>query len=143
MKKLLSLTFALSLFACDGGDDNDNSNSSSIEGRWNLTYMSFQGVEQDLNSCDLETYIELNNSGTGIYYLYYTDWPDNPEIEPCGLDEMYDITFANTSSNTYSMDVDYEESVSSGTATINNNVLTFSGLTFEDLPFTEVFTKQQ
>ena len=41
------------------------------------------------------------------------------------------------------MDVDYEESVSSGTATINNNVLTFSGLTFEDLPFTEVFTKQQ
>jgi|SaaInl1SG_22_DNA_1037389.scaffolds.fasta_scaffold08063_4 hypothetical protein len=142
MKKLLLLTFALSLFACDGGDDNDNSNSSSIEGRWNLTYMSFQGVEQDLNSCDLETYIELNNSGTGIYYLYYTDWPDNPEIEPCGLDEMYDITFANTSSNTYSMDVDYEESVSSGTATINNNVLTFSGLTFEDLPFTEVFTKQ-
>jgi len=143
MKKLLSLTFALSLFACDSGDDNDNSNSSSIEGRWNLTYMTFQGVEQDLNSCDLETYIELNNSGTGIYYLYYTDWPDNPEIEPCGLDEMYDITFANTSSNTYSMDVDYEESVSSGTATINNNVLTFSGLTFEDLPFTEVFTKQQ
>ena len=141
MKKLLLLTFALFLSACDGGDDN-GTNPTSIEGRWNLTSMSFQGVEEDLNYCDLETYIELNNSGTGIYYLYYTDWPDNPEIEPCGLDEMYDITFANTSSNTYSMDVDFEESVASGTATVNNNVLTFSGLTFEGLPFTEVFTKQ-
>ena len=141
MKKTFLFFSAILIFGCSS-DDNDNSNSSSIEGRWNLTSMSFQGVEQDLNSCDLETYIELNNSGTGIYYLYYTDWPDNPEIEPCGLDEMYDITFANTSSNTYSMDVDFEESVSSGTATVNNNVLTFSGLTFEGLPFEEMFTKQ-
>jgi len=141
MKKTFLFFSAILIFGCSS-DDNDNSNSSSMEGRWNLTSMSFQGVEQDLNSCDLETYIELNNSGTGIYYLYYTDWPDNPEIEPCGLDEMYDITFANTSSNTYSMDVDFEESVSSGTATVNNNVLTFSGLTFEGLPFEEMFTKQ-
>ena len=141
MKKTFLFFSAILIFGCSS-DDNDNSNSSSMEGRWNLTSMSFQGVEQDLNSCDLETYIELNNSGTGIYYLYYTDWPDNPEIEPCGLDEMYDITFANTSSNTYSMDVDFEESVSSGTATVNNNVLTFSGLTFEGLPFEDMFTKQ-
>jgi len=141
MRNIFYLFLALLILACSS-DDNDNSNSSSIEGRWNLTSMSFQGIEQDLNSCDLETYIELNNIGTGIYYLYYTDWPDNPEIEPCGLDEMYDITFANTSSNTYSMDVDFEESVSSGTATVNNNVLTFSGLTFEGLPFEEMFTKQ-
>ena len=141
MKKTFLFFSAILIFGCSS-DDNDNSNSSSIEGRWNLTSMSFQGVEQDLNSCDLETYIELNNSGTGIYYLYYTDWPDNPEIEPCGLDVMYDITFANTSSNTYSMDVDFEESVASGTATVNNNVLTFSGLTFEGLPFEDMFTKQ-
>ena len=141
MKKTFLFFSAILIFGCSS-DDNDNSNSSSIEGRWNLTSMSFQGVEQVLNSCDLETYIELNNSGTGIYYLYYTDWPDNPEIEPCGLDEMYDITFANTSSNTYSMDVDFEESVASGTATVNNNILTFSGLTFEGLPFEEMFTKQ-
>ena len=141
MKKLLLLTFALFLFACDGGDDN-GTNPTSIEGRWNLTSITYEGVEEDLNYCDLETYIELNNNGTGIYYLYYTDWPENPEIEPCGLDEMFDITFANTSSNTYSMVVDWEESDASGTATVNNNVLTFSGLTFEDLPFTEVFTKQ-
>lgn len=141
MKKTFLFFSAILIFGCSS-DDNDNSNSSSIEGRWNLTSMSFQGVEQDLNSCDLETYIELNNSGTGIYYLYYTDWPDNPEIEPCGLDEMYDITFANTSSNTYSMVVDWEESDASGTATVNNNVLTFSGLTFEGLPFEDMFTKQ-
>ena len=141
MKKTFLFFSAILIFGCSS-DDNDNSNSSSMEGRWNLTSMSFQGVEQDLNSCDLETYIELNNSGTGIYYLYYTDWPDNPEIEPCGLDEMYDITFANTSSNTYSMDVDFEESVASGTATVNNNVLAFSGLTFEGLPFEDMFTKQ-
>ena len=141
MKKTFLFFSAILIFGCSS-DDNDNSNSSSMEGRWNLTSMSFQGVEQDLNSCDLETYIELNNSGTGIYYLYYTDWPDNPEIEPCGLDEMFDITFANTSSNTYSMVVGWEESDASGTATVNNNILTFSGLTFEDLPFVEVFTKQ-
>ena len=141
MKKTFLFFSAILIFGCSS-DDNDNSNSSSMEGRWNLTSMSFQGIEQDLNSCDLETYIELNNIGTGIYYLYYTDWPDNPEIEPCGLDEMYDITFANTSSNTYSMDVDFEESVASGTATVNNNVLAFSGLTFEGLPFEDMFTKQ-
>ena len=141
MKKLLLLTFALFLFACDGGDDN-GTNPTSIEGRWNLTSITYEGVEEDLNYCDLETYIELNNNGTGIYYLYYTDWPENPEIEPCGLDVMLDITFANTSSNTYSMVVDWEESDASGTATVNNNILTFSGLTFEDLPFVEVFTKQ-
>jgi len=141
MKKLLLLS-ALLIFACSS-DDNDNSNSSSIEGRWNLTSSSFQGVEDDLNSCDLETYIELNNSGTGNYYFYYTDWPNNPEIEPCGLDWIYDITFTNTSNNTYSMSVDWTEgSISSGTATINNNILSFSGVTFEDLPFVEVFTKQ-
>ncbi len=142
MKKLILLTFALSLFACDGGDDN-GTNPTSIEGRWNLTSVTYDGVEEDLNYCDLETYIELNNNGTGIYYLYYTDWPENPEIEPCGLDDMLDVMYNGLSNNTYSMIVDWGDGeMASGTATINNNILTFSGVTFEDLPFTEVFTKQ-
>ena len=39
MKKLLLLTFIFTLFACSGGDDdNDNTTNSEFQGEWSGTF---------------------------------------------------------------------------------------------------------
>ena len=125
MKKLLLLS-ALLIFACSSDEGYDNSNPSSIVGRWNLTSVKYNGSYETLNSCDLESYLIFNQNGSGTGYTYYTDYPDNPEIEPCGLDFTFDISFSETSNNTYSMNWDYGEGdEENGTAEINSNILTF------------------
>ena len=50
MKKLFLLS-ALLIFACSS-DDNDNSNPTSIEGKWNLSSQTYNGIAENLNSCD-------------------------------------------------------------------------------------------
>jgi len=124
MKKLILLLFIPLVFACS--DDSDNSNPLSIVGRWNLTSVKYNGSYETLNSCDLESYMIFNQNGSGTGYTYYTDYPDNPEIEPCGLDFTVDISYLETSNNTYSMNFDYGEGdVANWTAEINSNILTF------------------
>ena len=138
MKKLLLLS-ALLIFACSS-DSDGNSNTSSVEGRWNLSSSSNNGVEENLNYCDLKTYIELNNDGSGLGYVYYTDTPNNPEIEPCGLDFTFNITFSETSNNVYSMNWEDNDFNVTGTADVNNNILTFN-YTDEGEYFESNFTK--
>ena len=139
MKNILYLFLAVTIFACST-DSDGNSNTSSVEGRWNLTLLSNNGIEENLNYCDLETYIELNNDGSGIGYVYYTDTPNNPEIEPCGLDFTFNITFSETSNNVYSMNWEDNDFNVTGTADVNNNILTFN-YTDEGEYFESNFTK--
>ena len=139
MKNLFYLFLAVTIFACST-DSDGNSNTSSVEGRWNLTLSSNNGIEENLNYCDLETYIELNNDGSGLGYVYYTDTPNNPEIEPCGLDFTFNITFSETSNNVYSMNWEDNDFNVTGTADVNNNILTFN-YTDEGEYFESNFTK--
>ena len=92
MKNLFYLILLACVLSCSDGDDNNyNSNLTSIAGKWNLSSQSYNGIAENLSSCDLESYMQMSNNGSGIYYIYYTDFPDNPEIEPCGLDSTFDV----------------------------------------------------
>ena len=73
MKKLFLLSALLTL-TCSSDDSNDNNNSTSVEGTWNLTSISENGVEVH-DSCDLESYMVISESNTGTYYQYYSDDP--------------------------------------------------------------------
>ena len=139
MKKLLLLS-ALVVFACSNDDSNDT-NSTSLEGRWNLSSQSYNDIPEDLNSCDLETYMQLSNNGSGFIYVYYTDFPDNPEIEPCGLDVTYGVDSSLISNNTFSMTWDYGDGDNEvGEAVINDNILTFTSV-YEGANYVTTFTK--
>ena len=72
MKKLLLLSTLL-IFACSS-DDNNYSNLTLIEGKWNLSSQTYNGVAENLSSCDLESYMQLSSNGSGTYYIYYTDF---------------------------------------------------------------------
>ena len=67
MKKLLLLS-ALLIFACSSDDSNDN-NTNSIDGRWDIVSITENGVQIELNSCTVQTYMMLNN-GQGSVYVY-------------------------------------------------------------------------
>tara|TARA_B100000767_G_scaffold263627_1_gene277614 strand:- start:18 stop:434 length:417 start_codon:yes stop_codon:yes gene_type:complete len=124
MKKLLLLS-ALLIFACSN-DDSNNSNLSSIEGRWDLVSITTAGVNEVLNDCDLQSYMELSNNGSGTYFIYYTD---DLQVEPCGFDSTFDVLFSGNAgdSNSFTMTFDYGEGSSdTGTALLNNNILIFS-----------------
>ena len=103
MKKLLLLSVLL-IFACSS--DNDNSNSTSFEGRWNLNSILENGVEVH-NSCDLESYMELSGSNNGMYYQYYSD---DPDTEPCGLDAIYQLTWSQVNGSNYNISFDFGDS---------------------------------
>ena len=136
MKKLLLLS-ALFIFACSS----DDSNSTSIEGKWNLNSQSYNNIPENLNSCDIESYMQLSDNGLGLYYIYYTDFPNNPEIEPCGFDGTFDVSSSLISNNTFSMTWDYGEGdIEVGEAVINNNTLTFTSV-YEDYNIVTTFTK--
>ena len=140
MKKLLLLS-ALLIFACSSDDSDDNSNLTSIEGKWNLSSQTYNGLTENLNSCDLESYMQLSNNGSGLYYMYYTDFPDNPEIEPCGLDSTFDVSSSLISNNTFSMTWDYGDGDNEvGEAVINDNILTFTSV-YEGANYVTTFTK--
>jgi hypothetical protein len=138
MKKLLLLS-ALLIFACS---DDDNSNSSSIEGRWNLTLQKVNGIDSNLNSCNLESYMLLSENGSGLYYIYYTDYPDDPQIEPCGLDDTFNVSSTFITNNSFSMTWNYDvDDIEEGTAEINSNILTFLSL-YDGDNYETVFTKE-
>ena len=107
MKKLLFLFFALLFISCSGDDEGD-----SIVGRWNLSSVTdYSNQKVELNSCDLQSYWNFNVDGKGNFYSFYTDYPNNPEIEPCGLDIIYDFTYSyakNQNNNNLILEVDGE-----------------------------------
>jgi hypothetical protein len=129
MKKLLLLS-ALLIFACSSDDStSDASNdSNSIEGRWNFISSTDCG-EISHNSCDLETYMTLNN-GLGEITLYYNlDENENPI--PCQIVDYIDVTYsAGSNSQNYILSInggDFDEPLS---AIVDGNTLT---LQFEPL----------
>ena len=140
MKKLL-LLFALLIFACSNDEGYDNSNPTSIEGKWNLSSQTYNGVAENLSSCDLESYMQLSSNGSGTYYIYYTDFPDNPEIEPCGLDSTFDVISTYMSGIFFTMTWDYGDGDNEvGEAIINDDILTFTSV-YEGANYVTTFTK--
>ena len=101
MKKLFLLSALLTL-ACSSDDSNDNNNSTSVEGTWNLNSILENGVEVH-DSCDLETSIVISESNTGTYYQYYSD---DPETEPCGLDATYQLILSQVNGSNYTISFD-------------------------------------
>ena len=139
MKKLLLLS-ALLVLACTSDDSND-SNSTSIDGKWNLNSQLYNNNPENLNTCDLESYMQLSNNGSGLYYIYYTDFPEDLDIEPCGFDNPFDVSSSLISNNTFSMTWDYGDGdIEVGEAIINNNTLTFTSV-YEDDNYVTTFTK--
>jgi len=121
MKKLILLLFIPLVFACS--DDDSNEESGSIEGRWYVTEYYEDGEEYILEDCDLESYMDLLEGGTGEYYLYYTDGPP----EPCGLDIIYSIDYYSVpnTANMFSITVHYEDgSYSTAEGILEGNTLT-------------------
>jgi hypothetical protein len=139
MKKLLLLS-AILIFACSS-DDNNYSNLTLIEGKWNLSSQTYNGVAENLSSCDLESYMQLSSNGSGTYYIYYTDFPDDPEIEPCGLDSTFDVISTYMSGISFTMTWDYGDGDNEvGEAVINDNILTFTSV-YEGVNYVTTFTK--
>lgn len=134
------IAIAISVLIACSSDDN-NTDTPSLEGRWDLTSESDDGIPLTMDYCALQTHMILSESGSGLYYWYYTDFPNDPQIEPCGLDAVINISSAYLTGNTYSMTQDWGDGdVISGTATINNNELTFSAL-YDGTIYEQTFTK--
>jgi len=97
MKKLLLLS-ALLIFSCSKNDDKSN-DSNSIEGRWNLVSMTDGGNPQEQSSCNLTSYMTLDN-GLGDYSRYDADGGINV---PCTLSYTKALSYSavDNSSNTY------------------------------------------
>ena len=67
MKKLLLiLSLMLFIYACSKDDSSD---SNSIEGRWNISSITIDGKNFEINPCKLKFHFILNK-GIGDYYVY-------------------------------------------------------------------------
>tara|TARA_B100000401_G_scaffold430792_1_gene366007 strand:- start:55 stop:486 length:432 start_codon:yes stop_codon:yes gene_type:complete len=124
MKKLIILLFIPLLFTCSSDDSSDE--LGSIEGRWYFTEYYEDGEELILGDCDLETYLDLLQDGTGYAYIYYTDGPP----EPCGLDIIYSISYYSVSNtvNTFSITVDYGDGYyATAEGILDGDTLTLTG----------------
>ena len=120
---LLFLVFGL--FACSSDDSNEE--SGSIEGRWYFTEYYEDGEEWILEDCDLETYMDLLEGGTGEYYLYFTDDPP----EPCGLDIIYSIDYYSVpnTTNMFSITLDYGDGTgATAEGVLEGDTLTLTGV---------------
>ena len=85
--------------------------------------------------------MQLSSNGLGTYYIYYTDFPDNPEIEPCGLDSTFDVISTYMSGISFTMTWDYGDGDNEvGEAVINDNILTFTSV-YEGVNYVTTFTK--
>tara|TARA_S200000501_G_scaffold218306_1_gene204860 strand:- start:1942 stop:2373 length:432 start_codon:yes stop_codon:yes gene_type:complete len=125
MKNLFLLLFIPLVFACS--DDDSNEESGSIEGRWYLTEYYEDGEELILEECDLESYMDLSDGGTGEYYLYYTDGPP----DPCGLDIIYSLDYYSVPNtvNIFSITIDFGNgSYSIAEGVLEGNTLRFTGV---------------
>ena len=128
MNKLFLLSALLTL-TCSSDDSNDNNNSTSVEGTWNLTSISENGVEVH-DSCDLESYMVISESNTGTYYQYYSD---DPETEPCGLDATYQLILNQVNGSNYTISFDSGGSYPA----VLTNMLTIDFGDGEELIFTK------
>jgi len=140
MKKLILLLFISFVFTCS--NDDDNSSATTIEGKWNLTSQYINGIVQSIDSCTLQSYMLLSEQGSGLYYIYYSDFPENPEIEPCGLDVTFNVNSSYITDNTFSMTWDYGGGdIENGSAEINNNTLIFTSA-YDGDNYETIFTKE-
>ena len=99
MKKLLYLFLTVLMVACSGDDSNsdsgdNNNNTFSLVGTWNLTSILVNGVAQILDAtCAYENFIELNDT-SGTIYFHFNEDSEGPV--PCFLSSTETFTYTNT-----------------------------------------------
>ena len=111
MKKLIYIFLTVRIVACSGDSDDG---SVSFVGNWQLNSISENGVDVH-DSCDLESYMVLTNSNTGVYYQYYSD---DPATEPCGLDISYNLTWSQIEGSSYLITFDFGSSYTAVLTTV-------------------------
>ena len=100
MKKLLYLFLTVLMVACSGDDSNsdsgdNNNNTFSLVGTWNLTSILVNGVAQILDAtCAYENFIELNDTSGTIYFHFNEDSEGN--VVPCYVSRTGTCTYTNT-----------------------------------------------
>ena len=139
---LAFLAICFLVLACS--DDDSNEESGSIEGRWFLTEYYEDGEELILEECDLESYMDLSDGGTGEYYLYYTDGPP----DPCGLDIIYSLDYYSVPNtvNIFSITIDFGNgSYSIAEGVLEGNTLRFTGVDVggenDGVDFIKIYTR--
>ena len=89
---LLVLSLMLLIYACSKDDSSD---SNSIEGRWNISSITIDGKNFEINPCKLKFHFILNK-GIGDYYVYDDEKDTNGDgvwtTVPCYQSEV--ITFS-------------------------------------------------
>tara|TARA_B100000780_G_scaffold90361_1_gene62432 strand:+ start:408 stop:797 length:390 start_codon:yes stop_codon:yes gene_type:complete len=128
MKKIIYLFLTVLIVGCSGSS---GGGSVSFVGNWQLNSITENGVDVH-DSCDLESYMVLTNSNTGVYYQYYSD---DQETEPCGLDASYNLTWSQIEGSSYL--ITFEDGSSSSYTAVLTNVLTLDVLEGYKLIFTK------
>ena len=100
MKKIIYLTLLVLIVACN--NDSDERPNNPIVGSWQLTPLLDSNGNPTQDACDLESYMTLSTTNSGNYYSYDTNDPDN---EPCELESVFNITWSEVSSSTYSLSI--------------------------------------
>ena len=95
MKNLL-LFLSLFLLICACGKD-DSSDSNSIEGRWNISSITIDGKNFEINPCKLKIHFILNK-GIGDYYMYDDEKDTNGDGKwtpvPCYQSEVSAMSYS-------------------------------------------------
>jgi len=143
MKKLLLLFIPLMFFfGCEEGDEENM--GLQLNGVWLHSELMVNGAQENFDWCSEQSHLEFFNNWSANYNEYYTDFPENPAIEPCEPYLAFNITYEATSESNYLMTWtnDYEPGLS-GNALVNGNTLIFSAITIEGLSLQWTFIKDE
>ena len=115
MKKLLYFFFAITLLGCSSNEDD---NLRSIEGRWDFISMTESGKHQEQSSCNLKSYIILDNGLCDIFW-----YEDEGSNAPCTLLISYFLSYSavDNSSNTYYVTPNNQSNANDGEFSIKVN----------------------
>ena len=96
------------------------------------------GIQEQLDSCDLQTYMDLLEDGIGYYYQYYSD-----NDEPCGVDIVYNVSYYSVpnNSNLYSITLDADGERITLEGDLEGNMLTLSGNSADMEYIVMIFTR--
>ena len=118
MKKFIILLIVPLLFfnSCEEEEET----SSNLIGTWFHTQSIYDGEPQPRNSCDTSSTLDVV-SNTDIHYNEY--YSDDLEIEPCGLDGVYECEISESDNL---MTIIFGDATILGNYSIDGNTLTYS-----------------
>lgn len=120
MKKfLLVLIFPLAMLSCDSDNNDSSDGENPIVGEWQLTSISVNGQNLDINACMLEQTRTFQNNGNLIEYFW-------EETTPCTYNTS---TIQYTFNNDVLVSINGDEIINGMPFEITNNVLTLNAST--------------